>query len=82
MLCRFVTAKDKCRYPHCHKNGGKVAENPRLIDKLRSLGKEVIKEIGRKILSGNFNLTTVTFPIKAMVPKSTLEMIAYASKER
>ena len=33
----------------------------------------MIKDIGRKIISGNFNLSTVSFPIKAMIPKSGLE---------
>lgn len=32
-----------------------------------------MKEIGKKILSGNFNLTKVSFPIKAMISKSNLE---------
>ena len=79
MYLRLITQKDDCRYPYSYKSGGKTVENPILLDKLRSLGKEIIKEIGKKILSGNFNLTTITFPIKAMVAKSTLEMIAYAT---
>jgi hypothetical protein len=33
----------------------------------------MIKEIGKKIIGGDFNLTTVSFPIKAMIPKSALE---------
>lgn len=33
----------------------------------------MIKEIGRKIISGNFNLTTISFPIIAMIPRSGLE---------
>jgi hypothetical protein len=33
----------------------------------------MIKEIGRKIISGDFNLTTVSFPIRAMIPVSGLE---------
>ena len=37
---------------------------------------------GRKILSGSFNLTTISLPIKAMVPKSHLENIALGSTIR
>lgn len=29
--------------------------------------------MGKKILSGKFNLTTISFPIKCMCPKSMLE---------
>jgi len=35
----------------------------------------MLKSIGRKLLSGKFNLTTVSFPIKCMCAKSTLETI-------
>jgi hypothetical protein len=33
----------------------------------------MIKLIGRKIISGDLNLTRISFPIKAMVPKTALE---------
>ena len=46
-----------------------------LIHRLRSSAKEMLKTIGRKLLSGSFNLTTVSFPIKCMCAKSTLESI-------
>lgn len=39
---------------------------------MRSVGKEVIKIIGRKILSGEFNLTKVSFPVRACHPKTAL----------
>lgn len=32
--------------------------------------------MGKKILSGKFNLTTISFPIKCMCPQSILEVIA------
>jgi hypothetical protein len=32
----------------------------------------MIKDIGKKLISGNFNLTKVSFPLKAMVPRTTL----------
>jgi len=38
-----------------------------------------MKEIGKKILSGNFNLTKVSFPIKAMISKSNLESSVWGS---
>lgn len=33
----------------------------------------MIKKIGRELLSGSFNLTKLSFPIKVMIPVSGLE---------
>ena len=77
---RPIEERDDCRYPYAGKKGGKCAEKDDVIEKLRKLAKELIKEIGKKLLSGSFNLTTVSFPIKAMVPMSTLQLIAFSSK--
>ena len=41
--------------------------------KLRSVGKEILKEIGKKLLHGDLRLTTITFPIRCCHPKSALE---------
>lgn len=42
---------------------------------IRGIGWDLVKQIGQKILSGDFNLTTVTIPIKVMVPISILQHI-------
>lgn len=36
----------------------------------------MIKLIGKKILNGDFNLTTISFPIKVMLPKTILQTLA------
>ena len=46
-----------------------------LQSRLRSAGKEILKTVGKKILSGKFNLTTISFPIKCMCPKSILHAV-------
>lgn len=51
-----------------------------IVKKSRSIGKEIILEIGKKILTGKLNLTKITFPIKAMVPRSVLENVVHACK--
>jgi chemotaxis protein CheY-P-specific phosphatase CheC len=66
-----------------------------VIKKLRNVAKELLKEIGninistylttwhlkgRKLLSGQLNLTEISFPIKIMYPKSVLEMSVHGSK--
>jgi hypothetical protein len=33
----------------------------------------MIKIVGKKIITGDLNLTRISFPIKAMVPKTALE---------
>ena len=43
---------------------------------LRSLGVDLIKEVGKKLLTGDFNLTTISFPIKVMLPLTILQTIA------
>jgi hypothetical protein len=43
---------------------------------IRSTGYDIIKQIGKKIISGDFNLTTVSFPIKVMIPLTILQTIA------
>ncbi len=55
--------------------GGVDFPDPKTTSMIRNTGWELIKEIGRKILSGDFNLTTVTIPIKVMVPISILQHI-------
>jgi len=45
------------------------------MKKLRVVGKEFLMKVGRSILSGNFNLTQIPFPIKASIPKSYFENI-------
>ena len=61
------------RHPEAHKDGGKVCTNEKVKTALRNTGKKILKEIGKKILSGDFNLTTVSFPIKCMIPMTALQ---------
>ncbi|CAD8208744.1 unnamed protein product [Paramecium octaurelia] len=74
-----LQSKEESRSTLAHKDGGKVCKNKKLIRTLRAIGKELIKQIGKQILSGNLNLTTVSFPIKAMIPKSALEKVLMSS---
>lgn len=41
----------------------------------------MIKLIGKKIISGDLNLTRISFPIKAMVPKTALENSTLSCKQ-
>ena len=46
------------------------------INKFRTAFKYLIAEIGRKLITGKFNLTETSFPIKCMSPDSILQVIA------
>jgi hypothetical protein len=49
--------------------------NKEVTKLIRSTGVELIKQIGKKIISGDFNLTTISFPIKCMLPLTILQAI-------
>lgn len=55
-----------------YSKGGKICGDKAQVNKIRSIGKEMIKIVGKKIISGDLNLTRISFPIKAMVPRTAL----------
>jgi len=46
-----------------------------MISTIRSVGKHVLQEVGKKLLTGDLNLTKVSFPIKCSVAMSALERV-------
>ena len=78
-LNRFFENEGDHRHELGHSKGGKVCGNKSQVEKIRSIGKEMIKLIGKKLISGDLNLTRISFPIKAMVPKTALENSTMAS---
>lgn len=68
--------RDDFRAPDAGYYGGFDLKDSELTSRLRSAGKEILKTVGKKILSGKFNLTTISFPIKCMCPLTMLEVIA------
>jgi len=69
----FLPFNDDHRCEKAGYYGGFQLLDNEICKKLRSAGKEAIKQMGRKILSGSFNLTKVSFPIKCMLHSSILE---------
>ncbi len=74
----FLPNDEDIRDVSGHKWGGKICVDKIIVRKSRSIGKEIILEIGKRILSGKLNLTKITFPIKAMVPRSILENVVHS----
>ena len=68
--------KDSYRPPFANNYyGGVDFPNAETTSLIRGMGWELVKQIGKKILSGDFNFTTVSIPIKVMVPISILQHI-------
>jgi len=70
---------DDYRCPNAHKNGGFPLNDQETMNNLRSAIKSVITQAGRTILSGQFNLANISFPIWCMAPRSILQQIAYVA---
>jgi len=68
----FIDSTDDYRVSYAHKKGGVPLTDIRIQNKIRESGSEILKSMGRKILSGDFNLTTISFPIKCMEDKTVL----------
>lgn len=79
MNFEFGKAGENVRHEEGHVKGGRICGDQRVVLKSRSAGKEIIKDIGKKILTGSFNLTKVSFPIRVMIPKTALETAVHAS---
>ena len=45
------------------------------MSRLRGSATEILKMVGKKLFSGNFDLTKISFPIKCMGPITTLEIM-------
>lgn len=73
----YSTLKDEFRPDYANKSSGGIDyNNKEIVSMMRSSGYDIIKQIGKKLISGDFNLTTISFPIKVMLPISILQAIA------
>jgi len=84
-LCNLFSIKprlpknnDEIRIKNANAYGGIDFNDVEGTARIRSCGWDIIKQIGRKIISGDFNLTTISFPIRVMIPKTILQSIADA----
>jgi hypothetical protein len=68
----FIPSHDAYRVEGAHKQGGLQLLDPAVTSKIRGVATEVLKQLGRKLLSGNFNLTQISFPIRCMQSSTVL----------
>ena len=59
---------------HISEYGGFRLVDQIIIDKLRNALKYMLVQVGKKMLSGDFNLATISFPIWCMENRSVLEI--------
>ena len=70
---------DEYRDPEAAKDGGFPFTDAELIARYRNAFKDVVKQVGRQIFSGKFDLSKCTFPIKCMAPVTLLNLIPKGS---
>lgn len=69
--------KDEFRPDYAaNKFGGIDFNNQEATSILRSIALDVLKQIGKKLISGEFNLTTISIHIRIMQPFSILQTVA------
>lgn len=80
---RYSELKEEYRPPYASKFGGPGIDainwdfhNQEATTIIRSLALDVLKQIGQKLLSGEFNLTTISIHIRIMQPFTILQTVA------
>ena len=76
---RAVELRDDYRVADSHKDGGFALDDQVVLTKYRNALKDLIKQVGRMIISGKFELYKVSFPIKCMSPRSILAAVSKLS---
>lgn len=73
----YSNLKDEFRPLNSNNSSGGIDyKDKEVVKTMRSAGYDILKQIGKKILTGSFNLTTLSFPISIMLPYTILEAIA------
>jgi hypothetical protein len=67
------TLSDDYRDPNGSYYGGFQCLDYAISSRLRSAGTELVKQVGRQMFNGKFNLVGISFPIKCMAPMTVLE---------
>jgi Oxysterol-binding protein len=68
----YIQNKEDYRVQGAYKSGGLALLDSTTVSKIRSVGTEILKQLGKKILSGKFNLTQISFPIRCMQASTAL----------
>lgn len=74
----LIQYNDNFRHSEANKSGGIDFNNKDVTSKCRGIATEILKQLGKKIISGDFNLTTVSLPISIMIPISMVQACAFS----
>jgi len=69
----FHDSAEAILHPEAHEDGGFGFTNKELLARQRGVMTDIIKELGKKLLSGHLNLINVSMPVKLFEPRSYLE---------
>lgn len=75
-----IAEYDDHRAADAHPNGGFPLNDQEVLQMFRNAIKSVISQVGRSLLSGKFNLASVSFPIWCMAPRSILQTMSLIGK--
>ncbi len=75
----YTDLNDDFRHPDAHKDGGFPLNDAEVIGRYRQAFKDIVKQLGRSIFSGKFNMGSVSFPISCMSHISILYLIGTMS---
>lgn len=78
-VSRTLSLSDNFRASDSYKDGGFCLDDQVILTKYRSALKDLIKQVGKMIISGKFELYKVSFPIKCMSSRSILTAVAKLS---
>ncbi|KAL4423109.1 hypothetical protein ABPG77_004792 [Micractinium sp. CCAP 211/92] len=72
----FADAAEAQLHPGAHDEGGLACTNMELLEAQRSAIVEVIKSLGRNLITGNLDLLKVSLPVRMFEPRSYLQKLA------
>lgn len=72
----FTDAAEVQLHPDAHDEGGLACTNMQLLEAQRGAIVEVVKSLGRNLLTGNLDLLKVSLPVRMFEPRSYLQKLA------
>ncbi|KAG7670021.1 putative Oxysterol-binding protein 9 [Nannochloris sp. 'desiccata'] len=72
----FLDAQEAQLHPDAHPEGGLGCSDLQLLERQRGAILDVIKMLGRNLITGNFDLLKISLPVKLFEPRSYLEKLA------
>ena len=72
----FLDAQEAQLHPDAHPEGGLGCSDLQLLERQRGAIMEVMKSLGKNLLTGNFDLLKISLPVKLFEPRSYLEKLA------